>query len=37
MKNNNSRITKELLETAKGMHRVGILDDEAYKKSPSVI
>jgi len=32
MKNNNSRITKELLETAKGMHRVGILDDEAYKK-----
>lgn len=32
MKKNPSRITKELLETAKGMHKVGILDDKAYEK-----
>ena len=32
MKKNHNRITKELLETAKGMHKVGILDDKAHKK-----
>ena len=32
MKKNPSRITKELLETAKGMHKVGILDDKTYQK-----
>lgn len=32
MKKNPNRITKELLETAKGMHKVGILDDTAYEK-----
>jgi putative transcriptional regulator len=32
MKKNHSRITKELLETAKGMHKIGILDDKTYKK-----
>ena len=32
MKKNTNRITKELLETAKGMHKVGILDDKAYEK-----
>jgi len=32
MKKNQNRLTKELLETAKGMHKVGILDDTAYKK-----
>ncbi len=29
---NPGRITKELLETAKGMHKVGILDDKAHEK-----
>jgi putative transcriptional regulator len=28
----NARLTKELLETAKGMHAVGIMDDAAYEK-----
>jgi putative transcriptional regulator len=32
MKKNHNRITKELLETAKGMHKVGILDDKAHEK-----
>ena len=32
MKKNPNRITKELLETAKGMHKVGILDDKTYEK-----
>lgn len=32
MKKNSDRITKELLETAKGMHKVGIFDDTAYEK-----
>lgn len=32
MKKNHNRITKELLEMAKGMHKVGILDDKAHEK-----
>jgi len=32
MKKNHNRITKELLETAKGMHKVGILNDKTYEK-----
>lgn len=32
MKKKSSKITKELLETAKGMHKVGILDDKTYGK-----
>ena len=32
MKKNHNRVTKELLETAKGMHKVGILDDKAHEK-----
>jgi len=28
----NARLTKELLETAKGMHASGIMDDAAYRK-----
>jgi putative transcriptional regulator len=32
MKKRSNRITKELLETAKGMHKVGVLDDQAYEK-----
>jgi putative transcriptional regulator len=28
----NVRLTKELLETAKGMHGTGIMDDAAYEK-----
>ena len=32
MKKKSSRITEELLETAKGMHKVGIFDDKAYEK-----
>jgi hypothetical protein len=28
----NARLTKELLETAKGMHASGIMDDAAYEK-----
>jgi putative transcriptional regulator len=32
MKKNHNRRTKELLETAKGMHKVGVLDDKTYKK-----
>ena len=32
MKKNPNRITKELLETAKGMHKVGILGDKTYEK-----
>jgi len=31
-KKTNSRLTKELLETAKGMHKSGVLDDVAYGK-----
>jgi putative transcriptional regulator len=27
-----SRLTEELLETAEGMHRIGIMDDETYRK-----
>ncbi len=30
--NTNARLTKELLETAKGMHASGIMDDDAYEK-----
>jgi putative transcriptional regulator len=32
MKKKHNRITKELLETAKGMHKVGILDDKSHEK-----
>lgn len=32
MKKKPNRITKELLETAKGMHKVGVLDDKTYEK-----
>lgn len=32
MKRKTNRITKEFLETAKGMHKVGILDDKTYGK-----
>ena len=32
MKKDRNRIAKELLETAKGMHRVGVLDDKTYEK-----
>src|ERR1700722_8022679 len=32
MEKNPNRITKDLLETAKGMHKVGILDGKAYGK-----
>jgi putative transcriptional regulator len=28
----NSRLVEEILETAGDMHRIGILDDEAYRK-----
>ncbi|MDE2501153.1 MAG: hypothetical protein KGL56_13280 [Alphaproteobacteria bacterium] len=27
-----SRLTKALLETAKDMHRIGVLDDAAYSR-----
>lgn len=27
-----NRVTEALLETAQGMHRIGILDDEEYRK-----
>jgi|ERR1700736_5586464 putative transcriptional regulator len=27
-----SRLTEELLETAEGMHRIGIMDDETYRQ-----
>jgi hypothetical protein len=32
MKKNPNKITKELLETAKGMHKVGVLDDKIHEK-----
>lgn len=32
MKKKPNRITKELLETARGMHKVGIFDDKTYEK-----
>ena len=32
MKKKTNRITEEFLETAKGMHRIGILDQKAYEK-----
>lgn len=32
MKKKSSRVTKELLETAKSMHKIGIFDDKTYKK-----
>ncbi len=32
MKKKPNRITKELLETAKGMQKVGIFDDKTYEK-----
>src|SRR5580704_9095990 len=32
MKKKHSRVTNELLETAKGMHKLGIFDDKTYEK-----
>jgi predicted small metal-binding protein len=31
-KKKQNRITKEILETAKGMHKIGIIDNDTYKK-----
>ena len=30
--NPNDRLTAELLETAEGMHRIGVMDDATYEK-----
>ncbi len=32
MKKKYNRVTEELLETAKGMHKIGIFDDKTYEK-----